>query len=128
MKYSGMTLIGTLLTAIMVCISGLLVLRIVPVYIQYYEVVSSIKSLSGLSSAEFSGDMQSNISVLKSKLMNQFNVNSIEEVKVDDVKMISNPNGGYDVLLKYDAKRPLFANISLLFHFDINEEVKISAS
>lgn len=127
-KSQGITLIGMLLTAVVVGVIGIIVMRIVPVYIQYYEVINSVKSLNSLPSTEFSVDVSSNAMVLRSKLMNQLYVNSIESIKPEQITFDPDGEGAFKVSIKYTVIQPLIANVSLLFNFETVQEVKASAS
>ncbi len=126
-KHQGMTLIGMLLTLAVVVISGVVLMRIVPVYIEQFEVMSSMKALNSLPATEFSADPYANASVLKSRLLNQLYVNSIESITPDEIKIAPDQNGVFIVSVKYQVTRPLVANIRLLFDFEASQEVKVSA-
>lgn len=125
-KHQGMTLIGMLLTMAVVIISGVTIMRIVPVYIQYYEVRSSIKALNTLPATDFSTDPASNAAVLRSRLINQLDVNSIGDIPPE--KIIIEPDGEntFKISIKYQVIRDLVANMKLLFDFKVSEEVKIA--
>ncbi len=126
-RQQGMTLIGMLLTMTIVIMAGIVVMRIVPVYLGHYEVVTSIKALNKLPPTEFSTDAASNANVLKTKLLNQLYVNSIESIKPEQIILTPNGENKFTLSIKYQVTRPLVANISLLFHFETSEEVKVSA-
>ena len=120
----GMTLIGTLLVACFVGFIGFLALKITPVYLQHFSVVSSMKALNKLPESELTGAPSQVAYTLHRKLQNQLYVNGIHFIKPKDIK-IKTLRQGYEVSIKYEAKQPLFANIALLFHFDNTEQVVI---
>ncbi len=126
-KHQGMTLIGMLLTMAVVVIAGIVVMRVVPVYLEHYEVLSSMKALNTLPSTDFSADPSLNANILRTKLLNQLYVNSIESIAPEQIKMTPDGQGNFKVSIKYQVIRPLVANVSLLFDFDASQEVKISA-
>lgn len=126
-KHQGMTLIGMLLTMAVVIISGVVVMRVVPVYLEYYEVASSMKALNALPATDFSTDPMANAAVLRTKLLNQLYVNSIVSITPEKIKMTPDGKGNIQVSIKYQTIRHLVGNVSLLFDFDASQEVKISA-
>lgn len=125
-KNHGMTLIGMLLTLAVVVAVGITLLRVVPVYIQHFEVVSSVKALNSLPSSDFSEDPASNAAVLRNKLLNQLYVNSIESITPDQILITPDDKGNFTISIKYQVIRPLVANIRLLFDFETSQEVKVS--
>ncbi|KTD45347.1 transmembrane protein [Legionella quinlivanii] len=120
----GMTLIGLLLTVVIIVFLGILVMRVVPVYIQNYEIKRSLASLNNLDPSQFSSDPMANVSVLKSRLINQLDLESIGFIKPEQIN-ITPSDGNYLVRLKYTVIKPLIANVSLMFDFEESEEVKV---
>ena len=125
-KYQGMTFIGMLFSMAVVVILAIIAMRVVPVYIEYYSVVESVDSLKRIPASEFSADPAANAALLKEKLVNQLYVNSIT-LPADDIKVVPTGNSSYQVSIKYQVIKPLFANASLLFNFDQSKEVTVSA-
>ena len=126
-KHKGMTLIGMLLSMAVVIMTGIVVVRVVPVYLEYYELTSSMRALNSLPATDFSTDPMVNASMLRSKLLNQLYINSIEYITPEQIKMTPDDQGNFQIGVKYQTIRPLIANVSLLFDFDASQEVKISA-
>lgn len=124
-KQQGLTLIGMLLTVIMICITGLVIMRVVPVYIQNFEVKRSITALENIDAAEFGTDTAANAMVLRKRLANQFTINSLDDIKLDEVTIVPDEQGNFRVSIKYTVIKPLFYNISLLFNFEESKEVNI---
>ncbi|MCE3044305.1 DUF4845 domain-containing protein [Legionella sp. 16cNR16C] len=122
----GMTLIGLLLTVVIIVFLGILVMRVVPVYIQNYEIKRSLASLNNLDPSQFSSDPMANVSVLKTRLVNQLDLESIGFIKPEQIN-ITPSNGNYLVKLKYTVIKPLIANVSLMFDFEESEEVKVGS-
>jgi hypothetical protein len=126
-KYQGMTLVGMLLTMATVIVAAIVIMRVVPVYLEHYEVVSSMKTLTAIPASEFTADASANANILKSKLLSQLYVNSIESIKPEQIIVTPDGQGNFVVSVKYQVLRPLVANIQLLFDFDASQEVKVSA-
>ena len=126
-QQQGLTLIGMILTMLMVVIAGLLVLRVLPVYIEQYEVVSSLKALTTIPQTEFSSDPSVTADLLRSKLLNQLYINSIESISSDHISIVPDGHGHLNITVKYQVIKPLIANVRLLFDFEASQEVTISA-
>jgi hypothetical protein len=116
-KQQGMTLIGMLLTGVAVVMAGLLVMRIVPVYLQHYSIVQSIKSLN-TSPVSSSGDLLADVDGLREVLNKRLEINGVEPLNAKQI--IISPDGEHQfiVQLKYQVVKPLVYNINLLFQFD----------
>ena len=123
-KHQGMTLIAMLLTMATVVIVGILVMRVVPVYIHHYEVISSLKALNKIPSSEFSADPAANAEVIRTRLIKQFDMNSIYQIKPEQIVIGPSEDGKFNVSVKYQVIVPVVANARLLFDFEANQEVK----
>ncbi len=126
-KHQGITLIGMLLTMAIIIIAGVITMRVVPVYIQYYEVKNSMQALDKIPATEFSSDPAANGAMLRTKLLNQLYVNSIESISPEQIIIEPNGENKFKLSIKYKVIRPLIANVSLLFDFNAYQEVDISA-
>jgi hypothetical protein len=126
-KHQGITLIGMLLTMAIIIIAGVFTMRVVPVYIQYYEVTNSMQALDKIPATEFSSDPAANGAILRTKLLNQLYVNSIESISPEQIVIEPNGENKFKLSIKYKVIRPLVANVSLLFDFNAYQEVDISA-
>ncbi|WP_133128011.1 DUF4845 domain-containing protein [Legionella nagasakiensis] len=121
-KQKGMTLIGMILTMIIVIMAGVVLMRIVPVYLQHYSVNKSIHALNRIPNSELSADPSANALLLKSKLLNQFYVNGID-IPTEKIRITLDRQGKFRVAVTYQVIKPLVGNISLLFNFDESQEV-----
>ncbi len=127
-KLQGITLIGMLLTMVVVVCVGLVALRVVPVYIQHYSIVESIVALNRIPLTEFSDDPASNANILKTKLLNQLYVNSIESIPPEAIQIIPKGPNQFEISTKYKVISPLVGNVSLLFRFSTKKEVKLGSA
>lgn len=123
-KQNGMTLIGMLLTVIVFVMVGIVTIRIVPVYLQHYSVIQSIKSLNSTPTSSLSGDPIADIAVMRQSLTKRLDINGLEDFKDDQLQFTQSNESSYTVKLKYQIIKPLVYNISLLFDFNDTEEVK----
>lgn len=127
-RQQGMTLIGMLFTLATVVVLGIIAMRVIPIYIENYEVKHSIRSLATLPPGNFSMNTQSNVHVLKTKLMNQLYISGVETISRKDVTITPKSATQYEVSIDYTAKRPLVGNISILVDFKEREEINIRGS
>jgi hypothetical protein len=115
-KQRGISLIGGLIILIVVGFVGLMVVRLFPVYYQYF-VVSSV-----LNDVEDSGRGQSPADI-RNTILKRFNINEVHVVSIKDVKIIPAKDGGTDVSVHYDDSVPFLGNLSLVATFDKHVEV-----
>ncbi|CEG57420.1 DUF4845 domain-containing protein [Legionella fallonii] len=122
-KQQGMTLIGMLLTVAAIVMAAIVVMRLVPVYLQHYEIVQSIKSLNTVPVASLSGDPLADMTVLRSDLTKRLDINGVDELKEGDVTFTPNGEHKFNVRLKYQVVRFLAYNVNLMINFDDTYEV-----
>lgn len=122
-KQQGMTLIGMLATLVIVVCTAIVVLRIVPVYLQHYTIIHSIKSLNTIPKSDLSGDSVSDVNELRKSLTKRLDMNGVEDFKDDQLVITPLGDAKFEVKLKYQVIRPLVYNISLMFDFDNTQEV-----
>ena len=122
-KQQGMTLIGMLFTVAVVVMAAIIVMRIVPVYLQHYTIVQSIKTLRTVPLDSLTGDPVTDVAVMKGDLDKRLNVNSVDDLKENDIIITPKEEHKFQVILKYRVIRPLGFNISLLFDFNDTYEV-----
>lgn len=123
-KQKGITLIGMLFTAIVVICVGIFVMRVVPVYLQHYSIVQSIKDLSSTNALSLTGESMSDAITLRRSLAKRLDINGISDLNDDELSITPAEENKYTVKLKYQVIRPLVYNMSLLFLFDDVIEVK----
>lgn len=123
-KQAGMTFFGMVFTVAVIVIIGVVIMRVVPVYLQYYSVKQSVYSLDQLPADDISVNPLVNVRLIQKKLSKQLYVNGIE---IPENKILIKPlkDNKYDVKVTYDEKRSLVGNMSLLFEFDISHEVNL---
>lgn len=122
-KQKGMTFIGMVMTMAIVVITAVFIMRIVPVYLQHYSIVSSIKALNQTPRSSLSGDPMVDADVLKVSLIKRFDINGLDYLKEDELMISMEGENTYVVKVKYKVVRPLVYNMSLLF--DFNDTIKV---
>ena len=126
-KQQGMTVIGMLLTMAVVVLAAIVVMRIVPVVIQHYSIVTSIKSLAQTPASSLTGDPATDVEILHNSLSKRLDINGLDDLKPGE--LVISPDGAnkFKFHLKYNVTRPLMYNVSLLFSFDRTIEVEVGS-
>lgn len=108
-RQRGISLIGTLIIAVFVIGSIILVMRTVPVYNEYFSVKKALTAVVS------SGDAQSP-ETLRNAFQRRADVDDIDSVKPADLD-ISKDGNRYVVAAQWERRVPLVANIALVFSF-----------
>lgn len=126
-KQQGMTFVGMLLTMAVVILAAIVVMRAVPVYLQYYSVKQSVKGLNTIPVSSLTGDPYSDVEVLKSRFNKYLDINGLYDFKSDQLVIEPQGPNKFLVKIKYQVIKPLIYNISLLFDFNDTEEVTVGS-
>lgn len=103
----GITLIGMLFAAVAVICVGIFVMRVVPVYLQHYAIVQSIKDLGTIADSSLTGDNMSDAMALRRSLTKRLDINGINDLSDEELSITPDGENKYIVKLKYQATRPL---------------------
>ncbi len=116
-KQQGLTLISLIFILGFVAIITLLVLKVVPIYLDHSKVVHALESIKSRPEIE----NQTKNQVL-SALNKQFGMNYIDNIKNDNVHITSH-YGYLKVQIIYHVKKHIIANLSACVDFDDSIEV-----
>lgn len=116
-KEQGMTGIGWLMVLGLVGFFSLVGLRLAPVYLEYFSVVSSIESLKKESDIKEKAPRE-----VVDMLMRRMDVNDVKSVKPVNVK-VSNEGGAMKIIVNYEVRTPLVGNLDALATFNKTVEV-----
>ena len=117
-KMKGLSGLGFLLLLALIGFFALLVIKLFPVYLEHYNVSTSLKSLRGeskqapLSRAE-----------IRELLLRRFQINDISHVGKEDIK-IENRNGAKVVTIAYEVRKPFMGNVDLVVSFNDTLELQ----
>ena len=106
----GMTAIGWLMVLALIGFFVLLGLRMVPAYLEYYKVVSSLESLE-----EESGF--SNAGEIRKLLERRFEISFVSVILPTDVE-VKHQGNNFAVTASYEVREPVFANVYVVMDFD----------
>lgn len=108
-RQNGMTAIGWLIVLALIGFFVLLTLRMLPSYLEYYKVVSTLDSL------QKEGTMSSPAEIRR-LIDRRFNISYVEAIQPKDV--IIKPVGpNYQVIADYESRKHIFANVDVVMSF-----------
>lgn len=111
-QQQGATALG-MLTIIAILGLGLYaVIRLLPVYLEYYSVVQSMEGVA----AEAAGGGAS-VDKLRFSLNRKWLIEDITTIKYDEI-IIRKAGSGFEMTAEYRAEKPFIGNVSLVADFD----------
>lgn len=117
-RQSGMTLIGLLTVLFLIGFFALLTLKILPIYLEHFKVVSSLESLQ--QTPDLADEPRRKIVDL---LNRRLDINMVENVHPEDIE-VHKEDGIVTVSVVYSVEKPLFGNLSVIADFD--DQIKVS--
>jgi len=108
----GITFIGWLILLVPVAICGYAAIRLVPIYLNYQRVSSSITQLG----RENPGADANSAQLLRQALEKRFDIESIEHPTAQDID-IHREGDHWVAIVDYEDVAPMFGNVSLLVQF-----------
>ncbi|HOB62215.1 MAG TPA: DUF4845 domain-containing protein [Candidatus Competibacteraceae bacterium] len=117
-RQRGMTILGMILVIIMVAFVALIGMKVIPMYIQYYSIKSTIESVrkEPMLAQMTPTDIQKAID-------RRFTIGYVENVKASDLK-IRNERNIRVLELKYDDERELFYGLYVMLK--VNEVIPLN--
>ena len=112
----GMTAIGWMLVLVIIGFFVLLALRMVPAYLDYYKVVSTLDALE--SESGFSNPRE-----IRKLLERRFDVSFVDAITPQDVEIKSKGNN-YIVTAAYEKSEHIMGNVYVVMDFEKTVEVK----
>jgi hypothetical protein len=109
-QQKGMTGIGWLIVLALIGFFVLLALRMIPAYLEYYKVVSTLESIEKESG--FSTPAE-----IRNLLERRFDISYVNTIMPKDV-LIKSAGEYFSVQARYEAREHLFANVSVVMSFD----------
>lgn len=110
-KQRGMSLIGFVIVLSVVIFLSFLGMKIGPLYMEYYSVVSA---LNGVASERGSANLSPYD--LRVKVLNRLYVSYSENVKEKDIKVTR--GNGVHLRVSYSVQEPLMGNLDVIAKFD----------
>ncbi|MDT4330909.1 DUF4845 domain-containing protein [Methylomonas sp. MED-D] len=107
----GLTFISIVFILGLIAFFTLLVLKIAPIYINHSRVMNALKAVEATTDIASKSKAE-----IKSSLEKRFDLNYVEYVKPEDVKIVAQP-GYVSVEIDYERVEPIFGNLSVLVEF-----------
>ncbi len=111
-RQQGMTFIGLLCILVLVGIIGYAGIRLVPVYLNYMNIVKTLETTA----SEFKGET-ADAEAIRRALERHWEITTISTLDYKDVE-ITKDDTGISMHVVYDDSEPYIANVSLAVHFD----------
>ena len=116
-RQGGMTLIGMLLIVIVIAFMGLIAMKVVPMYIQYYTIKSTIESIRKEPQLA-----QMSPSDIQNAIQKRFDIGYVDKVKARDLK-IKNDRNVRVIELVYQEETELFYGLYVVLK--VNETLPL---
>ena len=116
-RQHGMTVLGAILLLIVIGFAVLITMRIVPIYIDYFSIRSS---LDGIRNEP--GVQQRSPSDIQAAIDRRFNISYVKVLRARDINVVKK-GGVVKLILDYEDRRPLIYNLDIVASF--NEEIQV---
>lgn len=116
-RQRGITMIGFVVIMGLIAFFTLLTLKILPIYLEHFKVLSSLESLK----EDQTLPKKSRREVI-SLLQKRLDINMVENVTPEDV-LVTKQDGVVTVSVNYEVEKPIFGNLSVIAYFDDQIEV-----
>jgi len=114
----GMTVIGMLMMIIAIAFVALIAMKVVPMYIQYFSIKSTIESIRKEPQLA-----QMSTQDIQNAIQKRFDIGYVDNITARDLK-IRNENRGRVLDLEYQDERELFYGLSILLK--ANESIPLN--
>lgn len=126
-KQKGITMIGFLSAAVCVVAMGIVAMKVIPVYINHFAIVKSMKDLDTLPKDELQGSPNIGSAYLREYLSRKLYINEIRFISKKEIK-VTPKRKVYVVSVPYTVERKLLNNVYLVFKFNPSYEVTIEGN
>ena len=110
----GMTVIGMLLLLIVIAFAALIAMKVVPMYIEYYTIKSTIESIRKEPQLA-----QMSPTDIHNAIQKRFDIGYVDRLNARDLKIKNDPSGRGRVLeLVYEDERELFYGLYVVLKVD----------
>ena len=113
----GMTLIGFVIVLGVIGFFAYIAMRLVPMYSEYYAVKSALKGLQ-----QEPGIANRDPAKIQDLFFRRLYISYAENVKPEHVK-IERVDGGWNMRVDYEVRKPLMANLDVVGKFSADEKL-----
>lgn len=116
-KQSGMTMLGFLITLSVVMFFLYCGMKIVPMYIEFYSVEKALASIANEQDASNSSKEK-----IRAMFARHLKIDYVSIVKPEMLK-VDSTDTGYNLLVEYERREPLLANLDVVGKFRAEQAV-----
>ncbi|WP_372012868.1 DUF4845 domain-containing protein [Pseudoxanthomonas sp. 10H] len=116
-KQSGLSLVAFLVVLAVVGFAAYIGMKLFPMYQEYYSVRTAMK---GLANEPGVGDMDPRR--IQDLFFRRLDMSYSDNVKPQNVKF-ERTDGGWDMRVQYEVRRPLVGNLDVVGHFDSTQNL-----
>lgn len=118
-RQQGVTMITIVLGLLLLAFFVLIVVTLFPVYMEHFNVRSHIERIGhDARSAEMTKQE------VRSTLLKRFGIDDVKNVKREDILITDLPDGGYQVEVDYEVRKPFMSNVDVVVYFSDTVEIK----
>lgn len=111
-RQRGATMIGTLVIVAILGLGLYSVIRLTPVYLEYFEIARAMQSVAKENKPEDTNPAQ-----IHTALERHWEIEDIKSLDYKDVE-VRKVGSGYELHAEYEARAPFIANVSWAIAFD----------
>ena len=116
-KQSGMTMLGFLITLSVVILLAYCAMKIVPMYIEFYSVKKALASIANEQDASNASKEK-----IRSMFARHLTIDYVKIIKPEMLK-IDSTDAGYNLVVEYERREELFANLDVVGKFHAEQAV-----
>ena len=116
-KQQGLSFIGFILVIGLTLFAIYIGVRIAPMYLEYYSVVSILSDLESEKGAARLSEFE-----IRTRVLSQLNLNYTENIKESNITLRG--GDGVKLRIKYEVRKSIIGNLDAVAHFD--KSVKLS--
>ena len=111
-KQRGMTMLGFLMVLCLGIFFAYCAMKIVPMYIEFYSVKQALKGLAD--DKELAGASKEEV---RTRYLKRLEMSYADHVKKMDALKFESGDGGLKLIVDYERREPLFANLDVVGKF-----------
>ena len=116
-KQSGMTMLGFLITLAVVMFFLYCGMKILPMYTEFYSVKKALASIASEQNAQITSKDK-----IRELFARHMQIDYVSVIKPEMLK-IESTDTGYNMLMDYERRTPLFANLDVVAKFHAEQAV-----
>ncbi len=113
-RASGMTLLGFIMVLALVLFAAYLGIKLVPIYLNHFSVVSEMRAIAGES-----GSANTAPQTVRRNLMRRLDLSYVKHVEPEDIRV--QRSDGASLIVTYEVEEHLIGNIDAIIRFHREE-------